>query len=303
MLAIRSVLRLAAVLVCAALAAARPAHAEPAPDYYDTVDASSAAVLRATLHAVIRDHVKVPYSSSALDTWDVLEWADENPEQTSEILDIYRNASYPKHGGGNSKYNREHAWPKSYGFPIDGAGNYPYTDCHHLFLVDSAYNSARNNKPYARCGPSCAEKPIATSGTGVYPGSSNWTAGSGARGTWETWIGRRGDVARALMYMDVRYEGGVHGVTGATEPDLILTDDRALIASTSANAAVAYMGLLSVLLEWHRHDPVDDLERRRNDRVEAAQGNRNPFIDHPEWAECVFADRCPGSRSDDQARP
>ena len=96
----------------------------------------------------------------------------------------------------------------------------------------------------------------------------------------------RGDVARALFYLDVRYAGGFHGVTGVAEPDLILTDNQSLIVTSGGvNASVAYMGMLSALLEWHRQDPVDDVERHRNDTVASFQGNRNPFIDRPEpWA-------------------
>ncbi len=89
------------------------------------------------------------------------------------------------------------------------------------------------------------------------------------------------------MYMAVRYEGGVHGVTGFDEPDLVLTDNASLIQTTSASPA--YMGMLSVILTWHAADPVDDLERHRAEVVWRHQGNRNPFIDHPEWAVCVFA--------------
>ena len=57
----------------------------------------------------------------------------------------------------------------------------------------------------------------------------------------------------------------------------------------------AYMGDLSVLLLWHAEDPADELERNRNDSVFSDQGNRNPFIDHPEWAACVFQDDCPNA--------
>lgn len=97
-------------------------------------------------------------------------------------------------------------------------------------------------------------------------------------------------MARAVFYVDVRYEGGKHGATGFAEPDLILTDDEALISAgnTGVNGAVAHMGILSDLLEWHAQDPPDKKERRRNDVVFRYQGNRNPFIDHPEWVAIVF---------------
>ncbi len=256
--------------------------------YYDTADTSSASALRSSLHEIIDDHVRYPYTSSATDTWDILDLADENPSNSSHVLDVYKNASYPKAGGGNSNYNREHSWPKSYGFPDDGSSNYPYTDCHHLFVADSGYNSSRSNKPYAYS--TGTEKPTDSNAGRGGSGDSNWTDGSGSTGSWETWGDRRGDVARALLYMDVRYEGGTHGGTGHSEPDLILTDDRSLIASsnTGDNESVGYMGLLSVLLEWHEDDPVDAFEVTHHETVYSFQGNRNPFVDHPEWVDVVF---------------
>jgi endonuclease I len=276
-----------------------PAAADPPVGYYDTVDDSSAANLRATLHEVIDDHTRYPYTSTATDTWDILEQADEDPNNASNILDVYKNASYPKFGGGNEFYQREHTWPSSYGFPNDNSQNYPYSDCHHLMLCDGSYNATRGNKPYRTCSGACTELPTdvnngAGGGTGVYPGNSNWTEGAFTSGTWETWIGRRGDVARAMFYMDVRYEGGTHGVTGASEPDLILTDGESLIDSsnTGSNESVAYMGMLTVLLQWHSEDPVDDDERARNDVVFGYQLNRNPFVDHPEWVACLYNDNC-----------
>lgn len=271
-------------------------------DYYATVDASSPETLRATLHEIIDDHQRFPYTDDATDTWDILNAADEDPDNPANILDVYKNASYLKIGGGTGVYNREHSWPNSYGFPDDDPGNYPYTDCHHLFASDTAYNANRGRMPFRWCSSGCTEwATVANNGTGGepgtgYPGYSNWSAGSSSSttGIWETWIGRRGDIARAQLYLDVRYEGGVHGVTGAAEPDLVLTDDGGLIAAsaTGANEAVAYMGELAVLLSWHWQDPPDDLERRRNEVVFSFQGNRNPFIDHPEWVACVFEGLC-----------
>ncbi len=90
--------------------------------------------------------------------------------------------------------------------------------------------------------------------------------------------------------MDLRYEGGAHGFVGTAEPDLILTDDTSLIAAsqTGSNESTAYMGRLSVLLQWAAEDPVSAEELTRNEVVYKYQGNRNPFVDHPEWVSCIF---------------
>jgi endonuclease I len=291
------------LLAPALLAAA--AVAQIPPGYYASVDPSSATALRRTLHAVVDDHVRLPYTASTTDTWDVLEQADRDPVDPRRIVDVYRNASYPSPSGRGGSYNREHAWPKSYGFPVDGPDNYPFTDCHALFLCDVAYNFDRSNMPFADTSAMATEKPtLFTHGrggtSGVYPGESNWTTGQYTSGSWEVWRGRRGDVARALFYLDVRYEGGAHGTTGAAEPDLALTDDRAKIAAsfaTTFNRSVAHMGLLSTLLRWHLDDPVDSVERRRNEAVFRWQRNRNPFVDHPEWVVILFGGAVPGTFS------
>lgn len=289
------------LVACFSLLLASLAFAQAPANYYTSVNSSNPTSLRSTLHAVIDDHVRIPYTATATDTWNVLELADEDPSNSSRIVDVYKNASYPKYGAGNADYDREHTWPKSYGFPNDSSTNYPYTDCHHLFLSNSGYNSARGNRPFDEPGATATEYVTNVTngfggGVGVYPGNSNWGVGSQDTGSWEIWVHRRGDVARALFYMDVRYEGGTHGVTGASEPNLILTDNRSLIASsnTGANLSVAYMGLISVLLQWHLEDPVDNIERDRNDAVFQFQGNRNPFIDHPEWVDCLFSSNCGG---------
>ncbi len=269
--------------------------------YYDSVDATNQATLRSSVHAVIDDHLKIPYTASSTDTWNVLELADQDPNDSSRILDVYLNASYQKFGAGNTDYNREHTWPSSYGFPDDGSSNYPYSDCHHLFLCNDSRNSSRSNKPYGTVGGSGTTEYTTEvnngvgGGTGVYPGWSNWANTV----YWETWWDRRGDVARAQLYLDVRYEGGTHGVTGVTEPNLILTNDLALIQASNVgnNLSTAYMGLLSTLLQWHQDDPVDAREMNRNDQIFSFQGNRNPFIDHPEWVECIFTGVC-GAGSD-----
>jgi endonuclease I len=281
-------------LVFLAFSFVTPASGQAPSGYYNSVDPSSSATLRATLNAVIDDHQLFSYSGGATDTLDILKLADQDPSNSANILDVYHNKSYAKSSG---SFNREHSWPKSFGFPSDNGQNYPYVDCHQLFLCDTNYNSARANFPFASGNSSWSELSTlfndgAGGGSGVYPGNSDWFSNSAQ--SFEVWKGRRGDIARAMFYMDVRYEGGNHGVTGWPEPNLILTDNTALMygAATGSNESVAYMGLLSVLLAWHAEDPVDAKESARNNAVFGFQGNRNPFTDHPEWVACLFGGGC-----------
>jgi endonuclease I len=261
--------------------------------YYSGVVTSSPSALRGSLHALIDDSTKVPYTASATDTWDVLNVADQDPLNSGRILDIYKNAPYTKSAGGNNFYNREHTWPNSLGFPSDGATNYAYTDLHMLMISDIAYNSSRGNKPYDNCPSGCTEYATtayngAGGGSGTYPGNSNWSNAS----VFQVWSRLKGNVARAMFYMDLRYEGGTHGGSGAAEPDLRLTDTLSLVTTTGSNASVAYMGKLSTLIQWHQQDPVDTAEQLRNEVIQTYQGNRNPFIDHPEWVGCIYQSIC-----------
>ncbi len=264
--------------------------------YYSSANPTDAATLRASLHALIDDHVRHPYTAGDTDTWDILERADQDPLDSGRILTLYKNAPYPKAGGGNSDYNREHTWPRTFGFPDNTADSSPYTDTHQLRLADIDYNSDRGSRIFGLCDFGCMENPSDVyngegGGVGMYPGNSNWfTAADGAGGLWQTWGHRRGDVARTMLYLDVRYAGGSHGATGFAEPDLVLTDNVALIVGSGTNTTgTAHMGLLATLLAWHAADPVDAGERQRNEWVYRFQGNRNPFVDHPEWVSCIFA--------------
>lgn len=263
--------------------------------YYDSVNDSTASTLRTTLHDAIDDHTWHPYSSDSTDTWDILNDAEEDPNNSANIIDVYRNASYPKSNPGLI-WNREHTWPKSYGFKVesqdasDAAGNnYPYTDCHHLRASDTGYNSDRGNHPFEDCPSGCSEDATVLNdgiGGSGSPADSNWFSIAGDR--WETWDQRKGDVARSIMYMAIRYEGGTHGITGYVEPDLEMTNNRGEIIMPGENEEEGKMGILDDILAWHEADPVDDRERNRNDAVYLYQGNRNPFVDHPEWVDCLW---------------
>jgi endonuclease I len=278
-------------------------------NYYASVDASSATTLRTTLHNLIKDHTAFTYFG----VWTVLEAADQDPLNTGKILDVYRNRSYTKIDcrsgmtsscptGANNRYNREHTWPNSHGFNdlsgTDTNGNpySPYTDAHMLYLSAEDYNSHRGNNPYGNCS-GCSEDPTDAyngfgGGTGTYPGNSNWNGAS----VYETWNHRKGDTARAVLYMDIRYDGGT-AANGQPEPDLIVTDNTALITTTPSGQVVAtgYMGLKTALVQWHDLDPPDAQEIMRNDVVQSYQHNRNPFIDHPEWVACLYQNVCTAS--------
>ena len=260
--------------------------------YYASVSTGSAVALRNSVHQAILGHIKFPYTDTFTDTWDILEQADENPSNSSNIIDVYKNESYAKQGGGNSFYNREHTWAKSYGFPDDNDDAMPYTDCHHLRLCDIGYNSDRGNAPFNDC-PGCTERTTTINNGFGGPGQSNWFDGSGTGNNFEVWDHRKGDIARSMLYMDLRYEGGMHPFRMFSEPNLELTDMVAQIQTTGTNTTgTAYLGLRQTLLDWHAADPVDDEERARNEVVYRYQGNRNPFVDHPEWADCIYNGNC-----------
>ena len=267
--------------------------------YYDQVNTESPEQLRCSLHQTIRGHTAYPYSGSGTNTWTILELAQANPANPNQILDVYKNRYYnavsDRAGTGSGvTYNREHTWPNSLGFPGNtgnlGLPNAPYTDTHMLWLSDTQYNADRGNKPFANCSPSCGERVTEVNagtggGSGVYPGNSNWVQSpDGNQGSFEVWGHRKGEMARAIFYMAIRYEGGVDPTSGQNEPELELTDTRALIVGMNNYSQTAYMGLLTDLLAWHQADPPDAAELARNDVIMSFQGNRNPFVDHPEWA-------------------
>lgn len=266
------------------------------PDYYATVDTSDATTLRATIHALIQNSTRIAYDNG--DNWVYLETAAANPSNPSQVLDLYKNQSYvvvTNHSAG--QYNREHAWPQSHGFPqgddvSGGLSYYPRTDMHALFIADSGANSTRSNRYFANVGtPRSAVTTVANNGVGgingTYPSDSDWYSTS--LDQWQTWSDRKGDMARAVFYMDVRYDGTPHPGNNNPEPDLVLTDDDSLIVTITTAQPVAYMGLKSVVIGWSAADPVDAKEIAHMEVVYAAQGNRNPFVDYPEWVTGLFS--------------
>ena len=241
--------------------------------YYSSVNTSSPGQLRCSLHLLIRGHTAYPYSGSGTNTWTILETAQAVPGNPGKILDVYKNRLYnaisDRAGtGGGVTYNREHTWPNSLGFPSTtgnlGLPNAPYTDTHMLWLSDTGYNSDRGNKPYANCPSGCGERVTEVNGgvgggSGTYPGNSNWVNSN----SFETWNHRKGEMARAIFYMAIRYEGGTDPTSGQTEPNLELTDNRSLIVGTRKIGANPIM---AQLLEMPAPTPSAAIHSQRSRR-------------------------------------
>ena len=262
---------------------------------------AQAPTLRQKIHQSIMHNTRIPNSSPTMtSTWTVISLADADPADPSHVLTIYGNQSVPRMSAGNDIWDREHLWPQSFGTGDESDCGFPHNDVHHLFASEPDLNQSRSNHPFDDCADAdCSEKKLRDE-----TDRANWLKG-GDLDRWEVWAnirsiatvfdkrrvlasgGRRGDVARALFYMDVRYEGGLNPATSCVEPDLVLTNDRSLIVSKPTTTTVGYMGMLATMCRWHREDPVDALELHRNNVIARFQGNRNPFIDRPDLASVI----------------
>ena len=165
--------------------------------------------------------------------------ADEDASDPSKVILIYsgesRNENQYESGNNpnpTQTFNTEHVYPKSL---LDNSN--AEADLHILRSCDITINSNRGNKPF-------------TDGSGIYKSiGSSWYPG-------DDW---RGDVARIVMYVNLRYN----------EP---FTD----------------VGSLNMFLQWNAIDPVSALEDQRNAIISGVQGNRNPFIDNPYLATVIW---------------
>lgn len=244
--------------------------ASPPPAYYNSAEGKSGSELKAALHAIIRNHHVIPYSSTGFDTSDALKVLDQTPTNASYVTLIYNGSNVlGSTFGDTTGWNREHMWAQSYG--LDGVEP-SYSDLFNLRACDANVNSSRGNKYYDT---------TTTNGTGyAFPAHIEAPQCSTDSDSWEPPLVDRGNIARALLYMATRYTGDV-----VNEPALTLTDNTASITTANAN-----MGKLTTLLAWHNADPVDAEEMLRNDRIYSMyQTNRNPFVDHPEWVNLTFA--------------
>ncbi|MEV7786831.1 endonuclease [Streptomyces sp. NPDC088106] len=224
--------------------------------YYDAATGKSGTALKDALHTIISDQTKLSYSA----VWNALKATDQDPNNSNNVVLLYSGISRSKslNGGDTGDWNREHVWAKSHG--DFGTSTGPGTDIHHLRPSDVRVNSIRGNKDFDN-------------------GGSSFTDSGGSLTDSDSFEPRdavKGDVARMILYMAVRYEGGDGW------PDL---EPNGQVN----NGSNPYIGKLSVLKAWHQEDPPDAFEQRRNQVIyDSYQHNRNPFIDHPEWVESIW---------------
>ncbi|WP_329452681.1 endonuclease [Streptomyces sp. NBC_01724] len=224
--------------------------------YYQDALGKTGTPLKSALHSIISVQTKISYSQ----VWDALKNTDQDPANSSNVILLYTGRSEPKsdNGGAVGQWNREHVWAKSHG--DFGTSTGPGTDIHHLRPEDVTVNSIRGNKDFDN------------GGTAVSGAAGNYTDSD----SFEPRDAVKGDVARMILYMAVRYEGD--DAFADLEPN-----DRV------DNGSAPNIGRLSVLKQWSQEDPPDSFEERRNDVIfDRYQHNRNPFIDHPEWVEAIW---------------
>jgi len=231
-------------------------------DYYDGTEGLYGDELKAALYNIIKGHTAYTYA----DLRDfILLNTDEDPANTNNVILVYtgRSQSKDSFGGLLGEWNREHVWAKSHG----DFGTIPPcgTDAHHIRPSDVGVNSIRGNKDFDY------------GGNAVYGYYGDY-AGNTDSDSFEPRDEVKGDIARMIMYMAVRYEGE-NG-----EPDLEMVD-----YIPSSPSGQPYHAKESTLIQWHLDDPVDSFEMTRNDKIYTNwQHNRNPFIDHPEFVERIW---------------
>ncbi|UAB85414.1 endonuclease [Zunongwangia sp. SCSIO 43204] len=208
-------------------------------DYYDGVtftDQSDFLKLALSNFTVAAHETILAYT----DRHDYLYEADEDPDNPDNVLLMYSGESryWEEYTSGSNSYspqtfNTEHIYPQSRLVSEDAV-----TDLHHLRTIDDGINSDRSNYSF-------------TDGSGDYGlvGNNSWYPG-------DDW---KGDVARMVFYLNIRYGENISTV-----------------------------GDLDLFLQWNREDPVSAFEIQRNNVIEGAQGVRNPFIDNPYLATLIW---------------
>ncbi len=228
---------------------------------YDELSELSSGALFSSLQSLMRS--THDYTSSYDDCHYKANRTDCEGEN-GKVLLIY--TSYSATMSQWNGWNREHVWPKSLGGDTTRGGG---ADLHHIRPSDAGVNSSRSNKKYGEVGDNASEKYGTSPAVGVLGGTYNSTY-------FEPLDNVKGDVARICLYVYTRWN-----------------------SDWGASSINSVFQSVDVLLEWCELDPVDTWEMGRNEVVGAIQGNRNVFIDYPEYAWLLFGKDVP----DDMTTP
>ena len=249
--------------------------------YYDGTAGLTGAALKTKLKQIITNgHVDHGYGGlwNGYQTTDRDNIAMSGYENDNTILDIYSENpngtdpytyNYPSGqcGSYNSEgdcYNREHVVPQS----LFNSNAPMVSDINFIRPTDGKVNGMRSNFPYGKVGSASY-----TSQNGSKLGTSSSPGYSGT--VFEPIDAFKGDIARMILYFVTRYESQLSGfgtgnmLGGSSFPGLQTWE-------------------LNQLLAWHAADPVSATEISRNNASYNYQGNRNPYIDHPEYVAQIW---------------
>lgn len=260
------------LLLATMLFAAQALFAAEPVNYYNSAIGKSDEALMTALRNIIRTHKEVSYTNGLLNAFAI---ADTDGD--GYIIDIYSNCRYRPSDNGSSAshlgegYNREHSFPRSW---FGGEVQPMNTDVFHIYPTDIRVNSQRGNNPYGVCanGTRLTYRSYVAKGklgNCTYPGYSGVV--------FEPDDEYKGDLARTFFYMVTCYKNELPSWPGSPQLDYSTNKYKAFSTWT-----------IKMLMEWTRLDPVSEKEIKRNDAVYGIQGNRNPFIDHPELAEYIW---------------
>ena len=251
--------------------------------YYVTAQGLSGYALKTELYNIIKDHNAQGYSA----IWNFYDSSarDKYFENDNSILDMYSEKpngsdSYNytavsdqcgNYSGEGGCYNREHSFPKSW---FGGTIEPMNSDVHHIYATDGYVNSKRSNYPF---GEVASASFTSTNGSKLGSAASSLNY-SGT--VFEPIDEFKGDFARAYFYMATRYEN----VIGTWQTKT--TSSNAVLNGSSNQVFESWV--VAMLLNWHNSDPVSQMELDRNQAAFEFQGNRNPYIDHPEFVEMIW---------------
>ncbi len=234
--------------------------------YYNLINPTSSSFISDLQNKIRSPYTRVDYSE--FDETNVANFASRDTTGGQRVVTcVYSGEDYvytPPFAW--IPFSREHTWCHSWMPSYDSKTTNEYADQHHLFPTnqDDA-NAVRSNHPLGEVSTMTSSYMLSTYGKN----SSN-------QNVFEPKEGHKGDAARALLYMCVRY----HGVNGLNWSFNWLNNTRLPSISEAPQD-------LSLLLAWHKADPPDKWEVERNDYIESIQKNRNPFVDHPEYVNYI----------------